>query len=243
MGSSGVLSACVSGEISTARGCGTDGRGSTTKVVSPGRPRGERCRDISYLPDLAPGWAPVRGPADWGLRALFVTWPLLIRERRYRTSDPPSREVALSEAAEHLRATSGPRHPSTVDNPPLIDGQGAADARSGRRMPDRGPQGTTVTGHLPIRTRRTATEPTSRCPACVEAPTTTASTFTSSAIRTISVTGSPARTTYSMGTWYDSALALSSSPRSAATWSSSLSMFISAPTVSASPASAERAAT
>ena len=41
--------------------------------------------------------------------------------------------------------------------------------------------GTTVTGHLPAFTRRTATEPTSRCPARSEAPTTTASALRSSA--------------------------------------------------------------
>ena len=34
--------------------------------------------------------------------------------------------------------------------------------------------GTTVTGHLPARTSRTASEPMKRCPACVDAPTTIA---------------------------------------------------------------------
>ncbi len=41
--------------------------------------------------------------------------------------------------------------------------------------------GTTVTGHLPALTSRTATDPTIRCPACSEAPTTTASALSSSA--------------------------------------------------------------
>ncbi len=48
------------------------------------------------------------------------------------------------------------------------------------RTPDAG-YGTTVTGHRPAFTRRTATEPTIRCPACSEAPTTTASALRSSA--------------------------------------------------------------
>ncbi len=43
------------------------------------------------------------------------------------------------------------------------------------------PYGTTVTGQRPAFTRRTATEPTMRCPACSDAPTTTASAFSSSA--------------------------------------------------------------
>lgn len=45
-----------------------------------------------------------------------------------------------------------------------------------------------------MRTDRTATDPISRRPACVAAPTTTASAFTSSASRAISVAGSPPRT-------------------------------------------------
>lgn len=46
--------------------------------------------------------------------------------------------------------------------------------------------GTTVTGHLPAFTSRTASEPTNRCPACAEAPTTIASARTSLAMRLIS---------------------------------------------------------
>lgn len=41
--------------------------------------------------------------------------------------------------------------------------------------------GTTVTGQRPAFTSRTATEPMMRCPACSEAPTTTASALSSSA--------------------------------------------------------------
>lgn len=44
--------------------------------------------------------------------------------------------------------------------------------------------GTTVTGHRPAFTNRIATEPMMRCPACSDAPTTTASAFSSSAART-----------------------------------------------------------
>jgi hypothetical protein len=51
--------------------------------------------------------------------------------------------------------------------------------------------GTTVTGHLPAFTSRTAREPTNRCPALADAPTTMASARTSSATRHISVNGSP----------------------------------------------------
>ena len=51
--------------------------------------------------------------------------------------------------------------------------------------------GTTVTGHFPARTSRTASDPTNRCPACADAPTTIASARTSSAMRQISVYGSP----------------------------------------------------
>ena len=43
--------------------------------------------------------------------------------------------------------------------------------------------GTTVTGHRPARTSRTASDPINRCPTCVDAPTTTASARVSVATR------------------------------------------------------------
>ena len=52
-------------------------------------------------------------------------------------------------------------------------------------------QGTTVTGHRAAFTSRTASEPTSRWPACADAPTTTASARISSAMRRNSANGSP----------------------------------------------------
>ena len=54
-----------------------------------------------------------------------------------------------------------------------------------------GRQGTTVTGHSPARTSRTATEPTNRWPALADAPTTTASARTSPATRRSSENASP----------------------------------------------------
>jgi hypothetical protein len=59
--------------------------------------------------------------------------------------------------------------------------------------PDPEAQGTTVTGHRAIFTKREAIDPIHRCPPLVEAPTMTASTRSSSAARTISVNGSPDR--------------------------------------------------
>ena len=59
------------------------------------------------------------------------------------------------------------------------------------RLPAAHRQGTTVTGHLPARTRRTASEPISRCPALSDAPTTIASARVSIATRVSSRYGSP----------------------------------------------------
>ena len=60
--------------------------------------------------------------------------------------------------------------------------------------------GTTVTGHRPALTSRTASDPIHRCPACIEAPTMTASARISSATRRSSVYGSPRAITNVSGT-------------------------------------------
>src|ERR1700716_1734287 len=62
--------------------------------------------------------------------------------------------------------------------------------------------GTTVTGHRPVRTRRTATDQTTRCQERVEAPTTTASALSSSAISASSRAGSPCAVRYSADIWW-----------------------------------------
>ncbi len=62
----------------------------------------------------------------------------------------------------------------------------SAGQRSERRAHGSGAHGTTVTGHFPARTSRMASDPTNRCPACADAPTTMASARTSPAMRTIS---------------------------------------------------------
>lgn len=59
---------------------------------------------------------------------------------------------------------------------PTGDGTPRTDPR-----PTAGGYGTTVTGHRPAFTNRTATEPMIRCPACSEAPTMTASALSWSA--------------------------------------------------------------
>jgi hypothetical protein len=48
-----VLAAGPSDVRFDRRGAGIDAPRSRTDVVLPCRPRGERCRDMSYLPDLA----------------------------------------------------------------------------------------------------------------------------------------------------------------------------------------------
>lgn len=62
---------------------------------------------------------------------------------------------------------------------PTVTGDGITAPR-----PTAGGYGTTVTGHRPAFTNRTATDPMIRCPACSDAPTMTASALSSSAALT-----------------------------------------------------------
>lgn len=91
-----------------------------------------------------------------------------------RTAGPArpraAREAVARPAAAPVRRPAGCGTTVTVRRPAL---------RDDRHRPAR--YGTTVTGQRPAFTSRTATEPMMRCPACSEAPTTTASALSSSA--------------------------------------------------------------
>jgi len=93
--------------------------------------------------------------------------------------------------AHGLRIEGRAVHWDSLDPDESSGGVGLNLMTSGHAVAHADFHGTTVTGHFAERTSRTATEPTSLCPAFIEAPTTTASALRSSAILSISAAGSP----------------------------------------------------
>ena len=83
------------------------------------------------------------------------------------------------------------RFPTLATTTDLVAGRlprGHVHLRHAQPCPDLvSAYGTTVTGHFPALINRPARDPTKRCPAFIEAPTTTASARRSSAARTISM--------------------------------------------------------
>ena len=103
------------------------------------------------------------------LNIVFLLLAAALLVRFFRSGGGPMLKMMGGGPDERAHA----RHPGPVGQPSLAA------------------YGTTVTGHFPARTSRVASEPTIRCPACSDAPTTTASAFVSAAARVSSVNGSP----------------------------------------------------